>query len=93
MIIFFISSTTFAVRGVVVHYKYSSDKIIIKTSMGYTCGEVYGGFLVDEGHILNGELENYGFKDIYDLTIDDTIRIWIDEYWLSKNEALRWLGN
>ena len=93
--VFFIYSNAYASvkKGVVVYYNYSSDKIIIETSMGYTCAEVYSGYSVDEGHIIIGELESYGFKDVYDSTNDNAMRIWIDEYWMSKEEALDWLGS
>ena len=89
------SSVAYAsnVRGVVAYYNYSSDKIIIETSMGFTCGEIYGyAGTLSEGDTVVGELESYGFHDIYDISHDRSIRIYIDEYWLNAERALEWLG-
>ncbi len=81
------------VRGVVAYYKYSSDKVIIEKSMGFTCGEVYGyAGLLSEGDIVVGELESYGFHEIYDINHDRSIRIYVDKYWLDADPALEWLG-
>ena len=85
--------TTYATRGVVVYYNYSSGKIIIETSLGYTCGEVYSySGLLDTGDTIAGNLESYGVHEVYNLTHDSTFQIYIDEYWLNRNRALEWLG-
>jgi hypothetical protein len=38
--------------------------------------------------IVSGELESFGFHTIYDQTVRETIRIWVDAYWLSEDSAL-----
>ncbi|MBR1805184.1 MAG: hypothetical protein IJ774_02230 [Selenomonadaceae bacterium] len=81
-----------AVRGVVVYYNYSSDKIIIETNRGFTCGEIMSGYFLDTSHVVVGSLESYGTHEMYDLTSDRSFRMWVDEYWLDSDSALEWLG-
>lgn len=83
---------TYAARGVVVYYDYLSDKIIVETTLGYTCAEIYGySGLLDTGDTIAGDLESYGFHEVYNLTKDDSFRIYIDDYWLDRDRALDWL--
>ena len=77
-------------KGVVVHS--FDNKVIIDTSYGnYTCAEVYGFEFVD-GHTLIGELEDYGFKNVYDIDIDREIEICIVEHHFNETDALEWLN-
>lgn len=56
--------------------------------MGYVVLEWYGGNDPDEGDILVGEFESYGMKEIFNLTMDSELQVWVEEYWLSKEDAL-----
>jgi hypothetical protein len=31
--------------------------------------------------------ESYGSKDIYNLTADSELRVWVEDFWLSKEDA------
>ena len=87
-----ISSTVSAARGVVAFYNHSSNKIVIATQMGYTCGEVMNfPMRLDRGDVVAGNLESYGTHEIYNLTDDENFSLWIDNFWLSEEQAIDWL--
>lgn len=88
-----VSVTVYASRGVVAYYDFSSSKIVIQTDYNsYTCAEVYtGGLLTGIGSVIVGDLETYGFKEVYDVTTDEELSIYIDDYWVSKARALNWI--
>jgi hypothetical protein len=84
-----LTATTFAAeRGVIVYE--NSNCIIIETSRGYTLAEWYGG-TAWEGHTVVGDLESYGFTDLFDLNNDGELRVWIDDYWMSEDDAAEWV--
>jgi hypothetical protein len=82
------AGTSFAAKGEVVYKKSGCDYFIVETNMGYALLEWYGGNDPDEGDIVVGNFESYGFKDIYNLTANSILRVWVEDYWLSKEEAL-----
>ena len=87
-----ISSTALAARGIVVFYSPSSSKIVIETQMGFTCGEVIDlPFHLSRDDTVDGDLENFGSHEIYNLTEDEHFSLWIDKYWLNKEEVIDWL--
>lgn len=87
-----ISSTAFAARGIVTFYNDSSHKIIIKTDRGFTCGEVTNMPMhLSKGDEVEGDLESSGSREIYNLTVDETFSLWIDDYWLDSDRVLDWL--
>lgn len=66
----------------------SCDYYLIEDSSGdYTLAEWYGGSTAYEGNILVGELHSYGFKDLYNITRDNSTHVWIDDYLLSEDSA------
>ena len=87
-----ISSTASAARGIVALYEKSSNKIIIATQMGYTCGKVMSvSVWLNRGDDVAGDLENFGMHEIYHLTDDENFSLWIDKYWATEDQALSWL--
>ena len=90
-----ISGTVFAD-----HYQCKTyDHIVIETRSGYTTAQVYSGYpATHEGKKIYGEFHSYGFKEIYDKDCDedededcDNVgRIWIDDYMVSKEKAIKW---
>jgi hypothetical protein len=76
-----------AVKGIVVFDKGCGSRIIIETRLGYILAEWYGGNLPAEGDVLVGELNSYGFKDIYNLTSDASSRLYIDDYMMSRSRV------
>jgi hypothetical protein len=84
----FFAETAFAAKGEVVYKKSGCDYFIVETYMGYALLEWFGGNDPDEGDVIVGKFESYGFKDIYNLTADSELRVWVEDYWLSREDAL-----
>ena len=82
------------VGGVIVadHYTCSTyDRIVIETRRGFSNAEVYRGYSYTvEGKIIFGDLESYGFTEIYDEDGDEVGRLYIDDYMVSKSTAEEW---
>jgi hypothetical protein len=43
--------------------------------------------------MLAGDHESYGMQDIYDITADDELTVWVEDYGLSKEDALEQFVN
>lgn len=53
----------------------------------YTLIEWYGGITPDNGEIMIGELHSYGFKDLYNISRDNSMHVYIDDWMLSEDKA------
>ena len=62
------------------------DYIVIYTNNGFTYAQVYSGSF-DKDDVVIGEINSYGFKDV--LVDGRAARLWIDDYWLSKEKAIK----
>lgn len=82
--------TSSCVDGIVV-YEGRSDYFIVETQRGYTVLETHGGFL-SNGDRIRGELNSYNFKYIIKTRSDSEVRVYIEDYMLSKDRAVEWLG-
>ncbi len=77
--------------GVVVYpTRQGCDYFIVSTPSGYALlqlwyATIYEPELNDE---IVGEFEAYGFRDVLNLTQKVTYRVWVEDYWLSKNRAV-----
>lgn len=78
-------------EGVVV-YEGRGDYYIIETQLGYTVLETYGGYLWEDDYV-RGELNSYNWHFILDTTRDNEVRVYIEDYMLSAERALEWLGS
>lgn len=83
-----LSAQAFAAKGAVTHKQGSCDYFVVETAGGYDLLEWYGGHDPDKGDVLVGDYESYGMRDIYDVTADDELRVWVEDYGLSKEDAL-----
>ena len=81
--------TNDCVDGEVV-YEGDDDYYIIETRRGYTICERYSGIL-NEGMKVRGELNRYKFRYIINKHNDNEIRIYIEDYALSENDAIGWM--
>jgi len=77
-----------AATGIVAHRINACDYFIVLTQQGYDVLEWYGGHDPDEGDVLVGAYEAYGMHTAYDDTADDEIQVWVEDYGLSKEDAL-----
>ncbi len=75
-------------KGVVVYYKSGCDYYVVQSNMGYALLEWYGGNDPNEGDVLAGEFEAYGMKQIYNLTADAETTVWVEDFWLSKDNVI-----
>ncbi len=84
--VFFLISDIFAATGIVVYNKSGCrSRFVVETNMGYAILEWYGGNDPIEGSQLVGDYESYGFKDIFNTTADSELRVYVEDYMLSKS--------
>jgi len=82
-------SIVLAGKGIVVYKDYDCDYFLVKTSSGYAILEWYGGSEPEVGDILIGNIDSYGFKNIYNKSRGSKLRVYVEEYWIwSLDEAL-----
>ena len=81
----------YAAQGVVVYRHSGCDYFVVQTKQGYDLLEWYGGWDPDKGDVLIGKFEEYGMHDIQDDTADEKLTVWVEEYWLSRTDALEQL--
>jgi hypothetical protein len=74
-------------RGVIAYEGRGCSVYAISTPTGYTIAEWYGG-LAYQGDMVVGELNSYGFQTLYNTTRDGKLRVWIDDFWLSRDRAI-----
>lgn len=74
-------------KGVVSFYPAGCDYFIVESSLGYSLMQHYYGFDPYEGDTVYGDLNSYSFKDLT-TSSGNSIRVWIDDYMLSKSRAL-----
>jgi len=77
-----------AVKGVVVYIKSGCSYFIVETPLGYALLEWYGGNTPSRGDVLVGDYESYGMKDIYNITQDSETKVWVDNFWMSKDRVI-----
>lgn len=77
----------------VVYRKASCDYFILENSKGYIVAEWFGGTDPDINDKITGSLNSFGFKDLYNQTHDSECRFWIDDYMLSKEDAMEKIQN
>jgi hypothetical protein len=64
-----------------------------RLSSGYDLFEWYGGYDPDKGDALVGKFNEYGMRDVYDETTDQNVTIWVEDYDLSRENALEKLAD
>ena len=80
---------TFAsARGEVTRRISGCDYFLVETRAGFDLLEWYGGHDPDKGDMIVGNFESYGFHDVIDETSDQSIRIYTEDFMLSKSSAL-----
>jgi hypothetical protein len=76
-----------AARGVVVATVRGCDYFVAETPAGFAVLEWYGGATPTRGNGIVGDFESYGFLDVYDLTANRRIHVWVEDFWLTKSRA------
>lgn len=78
----------YAGKGDVTHTLSGCDYFLVETSNGFALLEWYGGNDPYIGDIVVGAFESYGMKEIYNTTAEQELNVWVDDFWLSKEDAL-----
>lgn len=81
------ASPAFAAKGEVTKRVSGCDYFLVETNKGFALLESYGGNDPDEGDKLVGNFESYGFKRIRNDTADRELKAWVEDYWLSEDDA------
>jgi hypothetical protein len=74
--------------AVVVYRRSSCDYFMLENSSGYIVAEWMGGNDPDEGDKITGDFNSFGTHDFYNQTKDSESNLWIDDFMLSKEDAL-----
>jgi hypothetical protein len=76
------------IKGVSLGEYSTCDYYLIEDTYGdFSLVEWYGGATTYSGDIIYGDLHSYGFKDLYDATLDSQTRVYIDDWLLSESRA------
>jgi hypothetical protein len=84
----FLVASAKAETGVVALRVSGCDYYLIETNQGYTVVEWYGGHDPSRGEPVIGSFNSYGMKTIFFGQGREEGRVWIDDYWLSEDDAL-----
>jgi len=84
--------SVFAAQGTVVVKNGGCDYFIVSTPKGYDLLEWYGGHDPDKDDVVVGDFERYGFHDIHDITADEGLRVWVEDYDLTSGDAMEKYG-
>lgn len=64
------------------------DYAMVDTPSGYSIIERYSGESLNKGDEIAGDLNSYGFTDVYHISSDSETHVWVDDYMLSKSRAM-----
>jgi hypothetical protein len=74
--------------GEVVYINPGCDYFIVRMDGGdFALLEWFGGPTPSVGERVVGEMEQYGFTNIISVVSGASIRVWIDDYWLSREDV------
>lgn len=83
-----VAGNLFAAKGKVTHRTSGCDYFIVETTSGFALLELYGYGDPDKGDVIVGDFESYGMKKIYNATKEKEISVWVDNFWMDKEDAL-----
>jgi len=86
LIFAFFSTSLSAAKGEVMIEK--GDYFVVDTDNGYTVMERRSGGLINEGDKIVGNLNSYGFKDVYNLSNGNESRVYIEDYRMDEEKAI-----
>jgi hypothetical protein len=88
LLLIFFTKITFAAKREIVYAEINCNYFIVETNNGYVLLNWFGGSLPSKGDIVVGDFESYGFKDIYNITTDSELRIWVENFFMSKRYVI-----
>jgi hypothetical protein len=81
-------------RGIVVHHERRIGYIVIRDAMGeFTVAELLGGYDVEKGHIIDGNLHSDGAESLYSQTEQEHLDVIIQGHGMSEQASIRMIQN
>ncbi|EPH9698194.1 hypothetical protein [Enterobacter hormaechei] len=76
-------------RGVVVHHEHRIGYIVIRDQIGeFTVAELLGGYDVEKGHVISGELHSLGGETFTNETEEEEIEVFVQGYGMSEQQSI-----
>lgn len=88
-----VSSHALGARAIVVHRISGCDYFMVQSGRSYDLLEWFGGHDPDKDDVIVGKFESYGMVDIHDETADEELRVWVEDYALTRADALEKLAD
>ena len=77
-----------SVRGTVTRRISGCDYYLVQTGKdSYAVLEWFGGHDPDKDDVLIGNMRSFGMKTLLDETADETTKVWVEDYDLTKDDA------
>lgn len=86
-----LAGAALADTATVTHRLASCDWFLAESDEGFIVLEWYGGNEPEEGDVLFGDFSVYGFADVYNVTAESEVYLWLDDYMLDEEAALQQL--
>jgi hypothetical protein len=64
----------------------NSDHMVFSNNTGFINAEWFGGLFM-EGKLYFGEFGSFGMTDVHDEDGDYVGRVWVDDFWVSNQDA------
>ncbi|EEU5471254.1 hypothetical protein IT006_003301 [Escherichia coli] len=76
-------------RGKIVHVEHRIGWIAIRDDRGaITIAEIIGGYDVEKGHIISGNLHSLGSEVFHNLTTSEEMDVMVEYIGLTDNQAI-----
>lgn len=81
-------------RGVVVHHERRTGYIVIRDSFDeFTVAELLGGYDVERGHVISGNLHSLGGETFFNETEDEKLEVFVQRYGMSEHQSTHLIRN
>lgn len=81
-------------RGVVVHHEHRIGYIVIRDQIGeFTVAELLGGYDVERGHVITGNLHSLGSETFYNETESEELDVIVQNHGMSEQQSIQMIQN
>jgi hypothetical protein len=84
------TSTASAAKGYVAYT--DGSILVIDAPSGYVCCTLYSFEPIFEGNYVVGDFETLGMQKLYNVTMDSSNDVFVDEACLSEEDAQEWVA-
>lgn len=81
------SNFSFADTAIVVRKKFGCDYFVAYSKSGYYLLEWFGGWDPDKDDIVVGAINSYGIKNVKYTNIGNSGKVWVEDFWLTREDA------